>query len=102
MAIGFDELQILLKESRCYRNARELLNVSGVNLALQYAQVRKWDEAVNLLDDLLEGSPGDPVLLGTLKTIYDRWIADAAGRGNWIVALSLTLQRNARFPEEKK
>jgi predicted Zn-dependent protease len=92
----------LLKERPDYPGARDNLNLARYGLAQQYAKSGKWQEAVDELDALLKDIPGDTASLDLMKDVYDRWWQDAVSRGDILTAIRVGLQRDARFPAERK
>jgi len=98
-AIG--ELQKILMTAPNDANALVLLKQTQVSLATQFAQQSKFQNAVNVLENALARFPDDPQLIALLKNIYDQWYNDAISRGDWFTALSVSTQRNFRFPKNK-
>jgi ribosomal protein L40E len=90
----------LLDDEPDYPGAWAGLAEARLGLAGQLATAGQWEAAASELEMLLEANPANSAALAALRDVYDRWIQDALGRGDFIKALSLRLQRDARFPDE--
>lgn len=93
---GFSKL---LEEEPDYPGAQAKLAESRLGFAYQLAAAGRWELAIDELEIVLKSDPANTAALVALREIYDRWIQDAIGRGDWVKVLRLRLQRNARFPE---
>lgn len=94
---GFESV---VERDASYEGARLGLRDARIGLAGQFAASGQWDAAIGELELALEIDPANLVALTLLRDAYDRWIQDALGRGDFVRALGLRLQRNARFPNE--
>ncbi len=97
-----DAFEAVLREDPDYLKAREGLQLARYGLAEQYARSGQWQEATDELDKLLKESPADETALRLMKGVYDRWLADAISRGDWLTAWRVRLRRDALFPPEAK
>ncbi|HEY8746311.1 MAG TPA: zinc ribbon domain-containing protein [Chloroflexota bacterium] len=93
-----DDFQALLLESPGYRDAADKLREARYGLARQYAAGGQWQKALDELNAVLNQKPGDAQALTQEHDVYNRWIADVSGHGDYLQALRLILQRDARFP----
>lgn len=87
----------LVREEPDYPAAREKLAEARLGLAGQYAAAGQWSAGMAELEAVLEDDPANAAALVALRDIYDRAITDAIGRGRWVEAWRLRLQRDARF-----
>lgn len=92
----------LLEAQPDYRDALERLRLARYGLARQYAQAGQWPAAVDELDQVLKEDPTDPRALNLLQETYNRWLADALGRGDIVTVTKVMLQREARFPNKQQ
>lgn len=93
-----DGLAALLQEEPTYPEAAPQLRDARYELAQQYLQAGQWQPALDELDTLLRDDPADVRALALTKDLFNRWYKDAVGRGDWVIALRVELQRKARFP----
>lgn len=97
---AIERFTALLDDEPDYPSARARLEEARLGLAGQLIATGQWEAATNELEIILEDNPANATALASLRDVYDRWIQDALGRGDFIKALSLHLQRNARFHDE--
>lgn len=97
-ACARDGFIALLAEEHAYPGAHERLLDARYGLARQYADAGQWQPAIAESDALLRVAPDDPWALRLTRSVYDRWIQDALGRGDLLGAMRARLSRNACFP----
>ncbi|MCL4299595.1 MAG: hypothetical protein KJ077_27915 [Anaerolineae bacterium] len=93
-----DGFVAILQVESNYSEASIHLDEARYELAQQYAQAGQWESAVTELDLLLKDYPADQRALKLLEETYDRWLLDAMGHGDWVTALKIKMQQEARFP----
>jgi len=93
-----DGFVVLLREDPQYGDAQSRLINARLGLARQYRAAGQWQAAVAELDQALRTSPTETDALSLLQDVYDAWLEDALSRGDWLTALRVQLQRDARFP----
>jgi tetratricopeptide (TPR) repeat protein len=96
-----DGFAALLQEEPTYPEVARQLRDARYELAHQYLRAGQWQPALEQLNLLLRDDPTDEPTLALTKDLYDRWYQDAVGRGDWITAFGVDLQRKARFPAQK-
>ncbi len=93
-----DGFAVLVAEEPDYPQAQQSLRDARLGLAREHVLAARWEAAIVELDAVIEHDPHDEQARVTMKDVYDRWYKDALGRGEFITALSVKLQRDARFP----
>lgn len=95
---GRDRYLALLDQEPGYPGASAALAQARLGLALELADRRQWQEALDEVDGALKADPKntDARLLG--RTVIDRWIAQTITDGDWLTFLRLRVERDRRYP----
>jgi hypothetical protein len=93
-----DGFLALTREQADYPGAQAALVQARDGLAAQYETAGQWQKALAELDAVLDRTPGDPATVALEQDLFSRWMADAAGRGDYVTVVRVGLLREARFP----
>lgn len=92
-----DKFVAVLSEEPDYPEAAHKLQEARYGLAQQYTNAGQWQQAVDNLDALLLADPSQQRAVDLLHDVYDRWLKDALARGDFLTAIQVKIQRDARF-----